>query len=98
MSFFNYTPASADGPARWSVSRRIWIYFAISIPLTFITTIFWIKFNPSQSTLDKKKVEQGTEKPANSTMQKLKSLMRKLEKNTDTNGALENQKFDIDRK
>ncbi|KAG8677612.1 hypothetical protein FPOAC2_03745 [Fusarium poae] len=38
MSFFNVD----DDTGQWSVSRKIWMYFAIAIPVTFITSGLWL--------------------------------------------------------
>lgn len=39
MSFFNFSGSPTD--ETWTVSREIWIYFAVAIPLTAISLISW---------------------------------------------------------
>ncbi|KAK7178575.1 hypothetical protein PSPO01_15374 [Paraphaeosphaeria sporulosa] len=41
MSFFNYAPAQGNEAARWSVSNKLWIYWAFAVPLTCITMATW---------------------------------------------------------
>lgn len=42
MSFFNFTPATADQPEAWRVSNRVWIYFVVAVPVTAVTVGAWI--------------------------------------------------------
>ncbi|KAF2628863.1 hypothetical protein BU25DRAFT_409878 [Macroventuria anomochaeta] len=39
MSFFNYTPA--EDSTGWSVSGKIWVYWACAVPLTCLTLAIW---------------------------------------------------------
>ncbi|KAG9234148.1 hypothetical protein BJ875DRAFT_462349 [Amylocarpus encephaloides] len=41
-SFFNFSPASDGKPQKWTVSDKFWIYWVVSIPVTFLTVLFWI--------------------------------------------------------
>jgi len=42
MSFFSFTPGSETQHQKWSVSEKIWIYWAFVIPLTAMTLGLWI--------------------------------------------------------
>ena len=41
MTFFNYSPSSHSGAHGYSVSRWLWLYVAITIPLTSIVFLAW---------------------------------------------------------
>ena len=41
MTFFNYSPGSEGQPGKWSVSDKMWIYWAISMPFTGVTVMLW---------------------------------------------------------
>jgi len=40
-SFFNFSPGSRTEPQHWTVSEKFWIYWAVTIPLTITTSLFW---------------------------------------------------------
>lgn len=40
MSFFSFQPGYQN---KWGVSQKIWIYFAVAVPLTMVTVILWFK-------------------------------------------------------
>ncbi|KAH8711821.1 hypothetical protein GQ44DRAFT_714242 [Phaeosphaeriaceae sp. PMI808] len=42
MSFFDYSPATSTEVENWSVSSKIWIYWAVAIPLTLLTLFAWM--------------------------------------------------------
>ena len=42
MTFFNFSPGNEAHPEAWVVSEKIWIYWAISLPLTIITILSWL--------------------------------------------------------
>lgn len=42
MSFFSFQPAYQN---RWGVSPKIWIYFAVSVPLTMLTFVIWVQLS-----------------------------------------------------
>jgi hypothetical protein len=42
MGFYNFTPGNETQPPKWSVSKDIWIYFAITGPVTLMTVCFWV--------------------------------------------------------
>ena len=42
MAFFNFSPASEAYSEAWVISEKIWIYWAISLPLTIITMLSWL--------------------------------------------------------
>jgi hypothetical protein len=41
MTFFSYSPNSHPGEHSYSVSRWLWLYVAITIPLTSIVFLSW---------------------------------------------------------
>jgi len=41
-SFFDFTPANQGQPAKWSISSKMWIYWAIVLPLTITTVTSWM--------------------------------------------------------
>lgn len=41
MTFFDYSPGSSTQPEAWVVSKKIWIYFLVAIPLTILTVAAW---------------------------------------------------------
>jgi len=41
MTFFNYSPSSHSGAQGYSVSSWLWLYAAITIPLTSIVFLAW---------------------------------------------------------
>lgn len=41
MSFFDYSPGNNNGSEAWFVSRKIWIYFLVAVPLTILTVAAW---------------------------------------------------------
>ncbi|GAB7350979.1 hypothetical protein MBLNU459_g1476t1 [Dothideomycetes sp. NU459] len=57
MSFFNFSGGSGSA-GRFTVSRDIWIYFAISIPLTLISIYSWYTWHT--------RAEKSTLKPLKS--------------------------------
>lgn len=42
MSFFNFQPPYQVG---WGVSPKIWIYFAVAVPLTIFTIVLWFRLS-----------------------------------------------------
>jgi len=40
-SFFNFSPGSSTEPQHWTISEKFWIYWAVTIPLTVATSVFW---------------------------------------------------------
>ena len=49
MTFFNFSPGSEAYQEAWVVSEKIWIYFAISLPLTVITILSWLMWQRTTS-------------------------------------------------
>jgi len=41
MSFFHYVPSAGGQEERWAVSPKLWVYWAVAIPLTIATVIAW---------------------------------------------------------
>lgn len=44
MSFFNFDPSIP----RWTLSGKIWIYFAFAVPLTIMTVGLWVLWQLAQ--------------------------------------------------
>ncbi|KAI9856198.1 MAG: hypothetical protein M1813_009215 [Trichoglossum hirsutum] len=42
MGFYNFTPGTETQAQKWSVSKDIWIYFAIAGPVTGVTVMSWL--------------------------------------------------------
>ena len=41
-TFFNFTPASDNGPERWVMSQSFWVYWVFAIPLTLMVAGIWL--------------------------------------------------------
>jgi hypothetical protein len=41
MSFFNFTPGNGTQKERWTVSKKFWLYWVITLPLTALTIATW---------------------------------------------------------
>jgi hypothetical protein len=52
MGFYNFDPTNPE--SGWRVSHQIWVYWAISIPLTIVTVISWLVW---QRRFSKRKVD-----------------------------------------
>jgi hypothetical protein len=51
MSFFNFSPGDEVQPQKWTVSDEIWIYWAVTIPLTVVMVISWLMWQRWQGTI-----------------------------------------------
>jgi hypothetical protein len=71
MNFFAYAPASEiGGEEHWTVPKKFWLYWAIVLPTTGVTTMlwqFWHRIFPSDK-LGDRMVDRRDSRPA---MQKL---------------------------
>ena len=38
MSFFNFDPSNSSP---WQMSHRFWVYWAVALPVTILTILFW---------------------------------------------------------
>ncbi|KAF2102628.1 hypothetical protein NA57DRAFT_71615 [Rhizodiscina lignyota] len=41
MSFFSFSPGTAEQPAQWSVSQNFWLYWVFAVPITGLTIASW---------------------------------------------------------
>jgi hypothetical protein len=70
MTFFNFSPGSAVSGE--NVSKWLWVYFAITVPLTLVIYSAWRLFvrkrtddKDEESGIDLKSIEQGSQKNEN---------------------------------
>lgn len=52
MGFFNFSQADNTQLLQWSVSKDIWVYWAITIPVTGVTVLGWLLWQQIHGTRD----------------------------------------------
>ncbi|KAB8339015.1 hypothetical protein FH972_021954 [Carpinus fangiana] len=70
-SFFNYNPTPEPGNKGWNMSNMFWVYWVVTIPLTFMTWVLW-------RLLQQEWDEPVGSVPGKLSKQRKKSLMQRL--------------------
>ncbi|CAF9924567.1 MAG: hypothetical protein ALECFALPRED_002785 [Alectoria fallacina] len=50
MGFFNFSMVDDNQLPKWSVSKDIWVYWAITVPVTGVTVLFWLLWEQTYGT------------------------------------------------
>jgi hypothetical protein len=45
MNFFSFNPSGEVGRSSFTVSRHLWVYWALSVPMTVVTLVVWFWWN-----------------------------------------------------